>query len=304
MRVLITGGGGFIGSHVLKELLHKDITTINFDINPIENAVNNVLTKEELSEVESITGDICDFPALCRTIKDYQITHIVHMASMLIDAAAMNPYRASQIMNGGLINVLEAARLFRLKKVVWASSMAVFSSKTISIISNDNPHNPESIYGACKSWGEHISEHYYKQWGVDSVGLRYGIVFGHGRLRGPTRFATELIRLPAINQPFEYEYGNSRIDWQYIGDVSKITVKSLLAAALPQRCYNIRGEDKTVKAAAEIVNRFIPNANIKLGDGKLELSPFGDDTALVNDLGFRSKTPFEQAIADTIAAYR
>ena len=304
LRVLVTGGGGFIGSHVLKALLRQRIPTISFDMSPIDNAVSSVLTKEELTQVESVAGDICDFPALCRTIKEHQITHIVHLASMLIDAAASDPYRASQVMNGGFVHVLEAARLFGLRKVVWASSMAVFGPDTGDIKGNDDPHNPESVYGACKSWGEHMSEHYYKQWGVDSVGLRFGVVFGFGRLRGPTRFATDLIRLPALNQPFEFKYGSSLIDWQYVGDIAKLTVQSLLAGPLPKRCYNVRGESKTVKEAAEMVRRFVPDADIRLGDGIMAVVPVGDDTELLNDLGVRCETPLERAIAETIASYR
>lgn len=305
MRVLITGGAGFIGSHIIKEMLRQKIDIVSYDISPLNNASSEVLTNDELNQVISVSGDICDFPALCRTIREYGITHVIHMASMLIDAASSNPFKACEIMNGGMIHVLEAARLFQLKKVVWASSMSVFSTKLEhEPVLNDAPHSPETVYGACKSWGEQMARHYFNEWGVDSVGLRYGVVYGFGRLRGPSRFATELIRLPAVQQPFEFQYGNSVVDWQYVGDAAKVTVKALLSDTLPRRCYNIRGEERRVADAADLVRKFIPDARIHLGNEQIRIVPTGSDDALFADLGYRCETSLEQGIYLTINDYR
>ncbi|MFP7287377.1 NAD(P)-dependent oxidoreductase [Shouchella clausii] len=305
MRVLVTGGGGFIGSHVLKELIKKEISVVSFDISPIENAISEVMTKQEISKIKCVVGDICDFPSLCRVIQENQITHIIHLASMLIDAASKNPYRASEIMNGGMLNVLEAARIFKLEKIVWASSMSVFSSDYEGEpLSNDALHTPNTVYGTCKSWAEKIAEHYFKEWGIDSVGLRYGIVYGVGRLRGPSSFATNLIRQPALGKPFLFEYGESVVDWQYIDDIANITISALLADSLPERSYNVGGEEATVREVAKIVKEYIPEAEIDLGDQSLRIVPTGDSSALTRDLGMNDHTSIRVAVKNIIAACR
>jgi nucleoside-diphosphate-sugar epimerase len=260
---------------------------------------------KEISKIKCIVGDICDFPSLCRVIQENQITHVIHLASMLIDAASKNPYRASEIMNGGMLNVLEAARIFRLDKIVWASSMSVYSSEYEGEpLSNDALHTPNTVYGTCKSWAEKIAEHYFKEWGIDSVGLRYGVVYGLGRLRGPSSFATNLIRQPALGEPFSFGYGESVVDWQYIDDIANITIAALLADPLPERCYNVGGEEATVRQVAEMVKEYIPEAEINLGTQSLRVVPTGNASVLARDLGINYHTPVRDAVKNIIAAYR
>lgn len=305
MRVLVTGGGGFIGSHVMKQLLKQNMSVISYDVSPLENSINEVLTNDEIQAITSVVGDICDFAALCRVIQSEQVTHIVHLASPLIDSAAANPYRASQVMNSGMLNVLEAARIFDLKKIIWASSMSVFSSNYEGDpLANDAPHTADSVYGACKSWCEKIATHYGEAWGIDSVGLRFGVVYGPGRLRGPSRFATDLIRMPALGETFVFEYGNSVVDWQYIDDIANITVATLLADSLPERAYNVRGDEALITDVADIVRRYIDDAKFDLGDKTIRIVPTGDDTALVRDLGVRHRTPLSVAVERIVQAYR
>ena len=128
MAYLITGGMGCIGSYVIRDLLNAGEKIIVYDFIPDLTIPRMVLTEEQLEQFTFVQGDITDLPHVLRTVQEHQIDRIIHLASWQVPACDANPPQALKIVCEGTINMFEAARIFGLKRVVWASSVAVFGS--------------------------------------------------------------------------------------------------------------------------------------------------------------------------------
>jgi UDP-glucose 4-epimerase len=197
MAYLVTGGMGCIGSYVIRDLLNAGEEMIVYDFAKDLTIPKMALTPKQLEQFRFVQGDITDLPHVLRTIKEHQIDRIIHLASWQVPACNANPPQALKIVCEGTINMFEAARIFNLKRVVWASSVAVFGSPedyNYQQIANDAPHYPKFIYGACKSLCERYAAHYFDSYGVDTIGLRFTAVYGV-LLSGMTRWTGSMSKM-------------------------------------------------------------------------------------------------------------
>lgn len=186
MRFLITGGCGFLGAHVTRELLSRGHHTITYDAQIDGNSLDQVLTDDALDRVVRVSGDVNDLPLLLRTCQEHEIEGIVHLAFKM-GVVRENVTNAIATNCQGAASVFEAAALLGLAKVVWSGSNTVYGEPHLyptEVLSDDAPHYPNTIYGASKSFVERLALHYSEQRGVDCNGVRLVILYGPGRLRG------------------------------------------------------------------------------------------------------------------------
>jgi nucleoside-diphosphate-sugar epimerase len=306
MTALVTGGSGCIGSYVLRDLLRGDHAVINYDLDPDRSILRQVIDPEMLELIRTVQGDITDFPQLCRTVKEHKVDVIVHLASWQIPASNANPSRALSVVSGGLVNVLEAARLFNIRRVVWSSSIAVFgpaSEYGNRKVNNDACHRPQSVYGACKSLGEFLLHYYYTQYKVDSIGLRFSAVYGIGRERGLSSFTTEMIRQTAAGEPYEVPFGDDTIDWQYVEDVSEIILRSIEVDSTKTRVFNTRGDVRPVRSGVDYLRTLLPDAQLTVKPGTFGIAWEYDTTPLETELGFVPGVIMEEGILKTLNGY-
>jgi nucleoside-diphosphate-sugar epimerase len=307
MSYLITGGSGCIGSYLIRDLMASGKRVVNYDFNPQQHILKQVVAPEALSEIVSVTGDVTDLPQLLRTIKEQQVEQIIHLASLQIPASNANPPLAEKINVGGLVNVLEAARLLAVKKVVWSSSIAVFGTSAEydnKPVKNDAYHRPQSVYGACKSLGEYLLNYYFDTYGVDTVGLRYTAVYGVGREVGRTSFTTEMIRKAAQGISYEVPFGDDKIDWQYVEDVSRVTLRALAAERTRTRIFNTRGDVRKVSDGVEYLKKLVPDAQLTLQPGSFGIAWEYDTEPAERELGFKPEFTMEQGIEKTLNYYQ
>ncbi len=127
MTYLVTGGTGLIGTHVTRLLVQDGARVVIYDINPVRNRImDGLLGKQGGSNIEIIRGDILDLAHLIRTVQEYKVNRIIHMAALLSGSYASNPLATTQVNCIGTINILETARILGVEKVVWESSQTVF----------------------------------------------------------------------------------------------------------------------------------------------------------------------------------
>jgi len=272
------------------------------------NALKQTLSETELGAVKIFQGDILDLASLFRACKEYQVEHIIHMAYFKILHAKANPLWATKVNCEGTGNVFEAARILGLKRVVWASSIAVFGPPEKyrgENIPNDAPHYPDTFYGACKSFNEHQAAYYCDAYGLDSIGLRYAVGYGPNKI-GSTSYPIfhELIEKPAVGEPGKVPYGESIINWLHVDDAAAAAVYAIRAPSTKARVFTIAGETRSVKEAADCVRGLIPSAEIVLEKGSLVFACNFDVQATRGELGYYNRLSFEEGIRETINAVR
>lgn len=307
MSYLITGGSGCIGSYIIRDLLARNSKVVNYDFDTRQEILRQVIATKALSQVVSVTGDITDAAHLARTVKEQKVHTIIHLASLQIPASNANPPLAERVIVGGLVNVLEVARLLEVKKIVWASSVAVFGLPEEydgRSVANDAHHRPQSVYGACKSLGEFLLTYYHDNYRINAVGLRYTAVYGVGREKGLSSFSTEMIRKAAVGEDYEVPFGGDTIDWQYVEDVSRLTLLAADAGETKTRIFNTGGELRPVIEAVAYLQHLAPDARLTLRPGKFGIAWDYDTSPLIDELGFRPEYNMEQGIQKTFNLYR
>lgn len=173
MKVLVTGGAGFIGSNLVRQLLHKQYEVVVLD---------NLSTgyEENLAGLERITfyrGDICDESLVRQALQKVEV--VFHLAAAVGNKQSLeNPQRDSQINVLGTINILEAARAAGVRKVVLSSSAAIYGEPRVLPLPEEQPWAPQSPYGVSKLAAERMALAYASLYGLECIALRYFNVYG------------------------------------------------------------------------------------------------------------------------------
>jgi len=301
MVYLLTGGTGFVGSYIAKELLKRGDKVVAYDY-MTSNVMQQILSPEEISEITIATGAITDMARICRLIKEHKVERIIHLASLLHPYSDNFPDEAVLVNIVGQSTILEAMRLMDVKKLVWASSVVVYgnqSSHDKLVLDNNAHHAPVSIYGATKSFNEFLTNHYTKKWKLDTTGLRYTLVYGPGRVRGATAFINALTE-PALGKKAVVPFGDDVVDWQYVEDIAALTIKCSDAGPTKTKIFNTRFDVRSIREAGDYVKTLIPEAEIEYQSGKFGLAWQLDDTLLQQEIGFTPQYPMEQGLKNLI----
>lgn len=287
---LVTGGTGLIGSYVVLDLIEGGEQVVIYDLLPRGVFLDSLLSEEQRTCVKIVQGDVCDLPHLMHTAKENNVEVTIHLAALLSKMSKANPHLAIKVNCEGTANVFETARLLEMKKVVWASSVAVFGPPEkypMEYIPNDAPHYPWGVYGACKSFNENLAACYFDHFGVDVVGLRYSLVYGAGEIRGLNgMFCQELFRKPAVGKPGRVLYADDNPSWLYVRDAAKATVLASKAPRTKTKAFSIMGDTHPVKEVAEYVREILPGADITLLAGRTGLSWKFDTAPLEEEIGY------------------
>ena len=230
--ILVTGSAGFIGFHVSKLLLKNNFRVIGID--NLNNYYSVSLKKSRNKELNIfknytfIKADICQKKTIIKICKKFKINYILHLAAQAgVRNSIKNPdiYIKSNLV--GFFNVIDAARLCKIKHFVYASSSSVYGlNKEKSFKESDRTDHPVSLYGATKKSNEIIAHSYSYIYGLPVTGLRFFTVYGpYGRPdMSLFLFVKNIFKKKKINI---YNYGKMKRSFTYIDDISRVVSKLL-----------------------------------------------------------------------------
>lgn len=310
MRVLLTGGYGFIGVWIIRNLLHQEHHVWVLDLKQDPRRLLQILPPEQAAEVRFIPGSITDLELLRRAIEEHGITHIIHLAGLQVPACRADPLLGAQVNVIGTLAVFEAARRARgqVQRIVYASSAAVYGPPErypVGSLDEDAPLIPSTHYGVFKACNEGNARIYFLDYGLTSVGLRPWTVYGVGRDLGMTSEPTKAIKAALLDRPWHISFGGWT-DFQYVDDVAKTFILCLQRPFQGAKSYNLRGHVTTLAEFHRTLCRVLPAAErlITFGTAQIAIAYDLSDDALQRDLGPIPKTPLEEGIRQTVTIFR
>jgi len=275
---LITGGSGLMGVEVVRLLLEKGEKPVVFSRNPATPKLADVA-----DHVEGIAGDLGNFSQVLNAVKKTQPDVIYHMGGMLSVPSDADPAGAIQANVLGTFHVLEAARLFEVPQVLFASSLGVYGADIREDFIDDNTvQHPLLFYGATKAFAENMGRFFKRKYGVDFRGIRFPSVLGPGiRTPGVAQYNPGVIEECAKGNAFTiWVRPDTRIPIMYFTESARAIVELGQAPVENIKTVNyvLTGITPTPSAGdlADVVRAKIPGAQIEF-QPDLELQPILDD---------------------------
>ncbi|MDX6698566.1 MAG: UDP-glucose 4-epimerase [Solirubrobacteraceae bacterium] len=288
-KVLVTGGAGFIGSHVVDRLRERGHRPRIFDLVPSP--------YHEPSDVESVVGDLLDVEGL--RVAMHGCHAVMHLAAMAdADAVAQHPGPAESANVRGTLNVLDAARGAGVRRVLYASTIWVYSDVEAPLVDEETPLPPPAhLYTATKLAGELYCHSFAELYGLEYTILRFGIPYGP-RAR-PAAVVPTFVNKALAGEPLTIagSGGQSR-RFVYVEDLAEGVV-SALAPQAANRVFNLVGtEDVTIREVAENVREAVGGAEIVSVPARnadfrgVEVSA----QRAAGELGWNAATPFSEGV--------
>jgi nucleoside-diphosphate-sugar epimerase len=303
MNVLITGAG-LIGTHLARRIVDAGDGAVLYDLVPNRDHIGNVVGPDKAGVV---AADIRDLPALIEALRKFDVDTLVHTAGLIGKRVAENTYTGSTNNIVGTINVLEAARLMGLRRVVYVSTFGVYDRSKIKepLIREDAATGGHNLYTVTKLCSEHLVDGYASHHKLDTVIVRPGGVFGRGQYVGGStvgRVMRDLAMSIIKNEPITIDatvYAPN--EYVYAKDVALALHLACKASNPKQRIYNAgTGIVTGPEQLAQIVRELAPNSDVKVvgssgADGKA--APL-DLSASKAELGYTPHFPLKEALRD------
>jgi len=314
-KVLVTGGAGFIGSHVADCLLARgdDVVIVDevndyYDVNIKETNLKLLRSKYSEDRLSIYRGDICDEELMTRIFEEQRPEWVCHMAARAgVRPSIQDPYVYIHSNIEGTTRLMELSARFGVKNFVFASSSSVYGGSTSTYFSEDEVvENPVSPYAASKKACELLAYTYHHLYKLNVSALRFFTVYGpRGRPdMAPFKFIDRVSRGVEIQQ---FGDGSSSRDYTYIDDIVDGVVRSI-DRPYPYQIFNLgKGSGTSLKEFIDLVQKHTgKQAKIKVmpdqpGD---VLYTCADVSKAAHLLGYRSQVPFEEGIRRTAEWYR
>jgi UDP-glucuronate 4-epimerase len=299
-RWLITGALGCIGAWTCRQLVREGVdAVVAFDLGDDRRRLELVMSPDEASAVRLVHGDITGLEGLERVISGERITHVVHLAALLMPVAQADPPRGALVNVVGTVNVFEACRRGEVRGVAYASSVAAYDRADGLWVAEDAVGHPLYHYGVHKQANEGAARVYWHDGGLPSVGLRPHVVYGPGRDHGMTAGPTLAMAAAVRGEAYEIPFGGGA-QFQYAPDVAALFIKGARSGGEGAPVRNLGGPSEDVTDVIAAIEAVVPEAagTITFKDG-VEL-PLPPDMAAADPV----TTPLRDGVRATIEMLR
>lgn len=298
--VLVTGGAGLVGSHIVDQLIDAGAGEIRVLDNFVRGTRANLATAFDRFPVRLLEGDVRDRDTVREAVEGCD--YVFHQAAIRITLCAEQPRECMDVLVGGTFNVFEAAAATGVRKVVYASSASVYGgADRFPTDETHHPYNNRTLYGAAKVMNEGIARSFHAMYGLPSVGLRYFNIYGP-RMDVTGAYTEVFIRwLDCVARnvrPQIHGDGSATMDFVYIEDVAQANILALESPRVDD-VYNVASGRETsllelwqaiqqVTGAHHLQPEFHPPRKTNAVPRRL-----ADISRAREELGFVARTPLD-----------
>lgn len=308
MRILITGGGGFLGAALVRALAARGDTAIAFDTQ-----LAGLDGVGPADRVIRVAGDITDLAALAQTVTIHKPDAVIHCAAIVgVLSSVGSPLNVVRVNVEGSLNVFEAMRLGGIRRCIHISSEEAYGEFRADKIDETHPLDPVLPYGICKAAVEQLGRSYRDLHGLEVINLRTSWVYGPGLPRN--RVPKTLVDAALVKRPLHVPTGaDCAIDHTHVDDFVSGALKALDHKTHRFDVYNIAsGQAVTVAELIAVVRELVPGAELSVGPGMYK---HGDQVEMVRkgaldvgraaaELGWKPRYDIRAGLAAYIAALR
>jgi len=292
-KILIIGASGFIGGHLVKEILKEPVKEVilydNFTRGKIDNIEKSL--KDPRCKIFPYGGDIRDIDVLDQAMQGCD--YVFHLAAMWLLHCKDFPRTAFEVNVGGTFNVLEACVKHKVKKLIYSSSASVYGDAIETPMTEDHPFKNKNFYGATKIAGEAMCTAYNDRYGLEIVGLRYMNVYGPGQDQQAAYSGVVPVVLNKIDRneaPTINGDGSQAYDFIYVEDAARSNIDAV-KSDVKLGFYNVGTEvQTTIKELCDLM------LELKNSELKINYIPYSADDArqlVQNRIGSRQKAEKE-----------
>lgn len=270
-RVVVTGGAGFIGSRVLRDLVKQGHEVLALDffqqyIHPIQPTFlenMNYRFEHYLKDIEFLRVSITSLDSMRRAIRSYKPTHVIHLAALpLANIAIRHPEEAFETIIKGGQNLLEVMRdQDQLERFVYISSSMVYGDFTQDPMPESAHKDPKEIYGGMKYCGEILTKVYAQRYGIPYNIVRPSAVYG------PTDNNRRVLQIFVENAfkktPIRLTNPQTRLDFTYVNDIAMGLTQIAFSDAVNEEFNLTRGQSFSLREAADILLEFFPDLEVQ-----------------------------------------
>jgi UDP-glucose 4-epimerase len=306
LKVGVTGGAGYIGSTLVKELLsrkHEVVSVDNETIGSYEYLIENEIATED----HLIKEDIRNADLLEKHWKDCDaIAHLAALPGLVL--CNNKPEEAVSVNVYGTYNVLKAAENLGIRKVVFCSSAAVYGKPNKLPVTEEHELNPLNLYGATKVSGEKILNMFNLNEGLSTVNLRFGNIYGVGLYTRWDTVIPKFVKQALKGEPLTiYGDGESSRDFVHVKDITNAIILSLCNPKIGGDTFNVGGETISINNLAKIVKEEVEKITGKKVESKKTKPRLGetkefsyDLTHIKNRLGFKNQWTVEDGVIELV----
>jgi nucleoside-diphosphate-sugar epimerase len=289
--VLVTGGSGFLGRHLVERLSSAGELVVSYNRDHIESTHPAVIP---------VQGELYDVGRLVRVFDQHRVDRVVHTAAMSHPEVSLEMPLATFAANvDGTLHVLEAARLAGIVRIVNFSSEAVFGDHP-GPVDEDTHWDPDTPYAVSKVTGEMLAAVYNRHYGLDVVSLRPTELYGPGN-RMPSA-VRDMVRAAVDERPLRVPAGGEHVfDLVHVRDVALAAELALRLAERRRDVFNVSGAPCSLGDVASAVAQIVPGADIEVGPGpfpgRYSQGPW-DASIAAAELGYRAGWDLGRGLAD------
>ena len=300
MKIMVVGSSGYIGRHVVKNLAAQGAEVVAFDLVP-------ALAQWTVPGVPFIQGNMTNLEEVMSAVLENGIQRIVALGyymTPLLSPECRDLLNAARVNIIGVTNLFEAARLAKIDRVIFASTVGIFGYQDgygpQPIDENSEPRAPKSLYGLMKLVNNGLAERYTKTYGIQIVKVHCAAVIGPGN----TAFSRRMIQDPALGKP---GFGNwpSSAPRNIVGvsDIAQLYATMALTNEVKHDTYMGTGPSPTGNEIAGTVKKYLPSAEISF-DEKARIPAWNfDNSRTVKEFGWKIQ-PVQEMVLDEINGTR